>query len=169
MDEPSHSFDLQSIVDMAFDPKASLSSTYSRAASNIPRKPHCSAAPLKVNSMRLQPRHNIPNLKAASKSSVMMTPKSFNLDTGRSKASQTSSNGFTRAAKEAHVAESDFYIIEEEETPNKNCPLEASLSKKLTTRRTRNNEPIKRANTEQVFASKVLSTTIKLEEPAFEE
>ena len=47
-DEPSFSFDPQTIVESAFEPKANVPSNFSLSQSNRPRKPHFHAAPTKV-------------------------------------------------------------------------------------------------------------------------
>ena len=48
-EEPSFVFDPESIVEMAFDPQASLKPNQSIISSGRPRKPYCAPAPTRVN------------------------------------------------------------------------------------------------------------------------
>jgi len=111
----------------------------------MPRKPNSFAVPIKVNTTHqaLQSRGNISSLSKESNSRQSSQP--FTLTDSSSshlsdhRINHTMSHGWTAAVHQCQVGVEDLDFVEEESPMGKVHLTEATPSKKLTARRTRNN------------------------------
>ena len=148
-DEPN--YDAEAIISMAFDPQASLRPSFSLRGKNVePRKPHGSLQPGRAVTTRLQSSaHPHSKLMHSERSEMAVSPRPFNLQDEVSQPAHdprqpeaklrqrklAAALHMSKITAEGEVIDSDG----EDESPLKSAPKEGgSVSKKLTSKRSRN-------------------------------